>query len=110
MIISVIQRLDFYLSFYSFYRMLKIVPYLVLLVTYFVTNTFMFILYRYCFAPFGKSLGIKNTRSKKAPPNEILEKAYSSKKIKHKQVDIFYRNRILKKLNNIFILIINCIF
>lgn len=41
---------------------------------------------RYWFAPFGKSLGIKNTRSKKAVPNEILEKAYLSKKTKHKQV------------------------
>lgn len=41
---------------------------------------------RYWFAPFGKSLGIKNTRSKKAIPNEILEKAYLSKKTKYKQV------------------------
>ena len=43
-------------------------------------------LFRYCFAPIGKSLGIKNTRTKKAAPNEILEKAYRSRKIKHKQV------------------------
>lgn len=41
---------------------------------------------RYCFSPIGKSLGIKNTRTKKAAPNEILEKAYRSRKIKHKQV------------------------
>lgn len=41
---------------------------------------------RYWFAPFGKSLGIKNTRSKRAVPNEILEKAYLSKKTNHKQI------------------------
>ncbi|XP_008550481.1 ceramide synthase 6 [Microplitis demolitor] len=40
---------------------------------------------KYCFAPFGKSLGIKTSRSKKAPPNALLEKAYS-KRIKHKQI------------------------
>ncbi|XP_015124479.1 ceramide synthase 6 [Diachasma alloeum] len=39
---------------------------------------------RYCFAPFGKSLGIK-PRTKKAPPNPLLEKAYT-KRMKHKQV------------------------
>lgn len=42
---------------------------------------------RYWFAPFGKSLGIKNTRPKKAPINPTLESAYqASPKIKHKQV------------------------
>lgn len=41
---------------------------------------------RYCFAPFGKSLGIKNTRTRRAPQNDILEKAYSSRKIKLKQI------------------------
>ncbi|KYM77909.1 LAG1 longevity assurance like protein 5 [Atta colombica] len=41
---------------------------------------------RYWFAPFGKSLSIKNTRSKKAVSNEILEKAYLSKKTKYKQI------------------------
>ncbi|XP_076669385.1 ceramide synthase schlank isoform X1 [Andrena cerasifolii] len=41
---------------------------------------------RYCFGPFGKSLGIKNTRIKKATPNVTLEKAYVSRKIKHKQI------------------------
>ncbi|XP_043290137.1 ceramide synthase 6 [Venturia canescens] len=41
---------------------------------------------RYWFAPVGKSIGIKTTRSKRAEPNAILEKAYTSKKIKHKQV------------------------
>ncbi|XP_050552881.1 ceramide synthase 6 isoform X2 [Spodoptera frugiperda] len=41
----------------------------------------------YWFAPFGKSLGIKNTRSKKAPSNPKLENAYQlSPKIKHKQI------------------------
>ncbi|KAF9798008.1 hypothetical protein SFRURICE_007527, partial [Spodoptera frugiperda] len=41
----------------------------------------------YWFAPFGKSLGIKNTRSKKAPSNPKLENAYQlSPKIKHKQL------------------------
>lgn len=69
--------------------MSAIVRFLVLLIIFLFINTFISILYRYCFAPFGKSLGIKNTRSKKAPTNEILEKAYSSKKIKHKQVDFF---------------------
>ncbi|KYN31831.1 LAG1 longevity assurance like protein 5, partial [Trachymyrmex septentrionalis] len=41
---------------------------------------------KYWFAPFGKSLSIKNTRSKKAVSNEILEKAYLSKKTKYKQI------------------------
>lgn len=42
---------------------------------------------RYWFAPIGISLGIKNSRQKKAPPNAVLEKAYASKgKIKHKQI------------------------
>lgn len=45
------------------------------------------ICYRYWFEPVGLSLGIKNTRPKKAPSNTILEKAYiTSKKWKHKQV------------------------
>ncbi|XP_063368884.1 ceramide synthase 6-like isoform X1 [Cydia amplana] len=44
------------------------------------------ILEKYWFAPFGKSLGIKNTRPKKAPINPKLELAYqTSPKIKHKQ-------------------------
>ncbi|XP_063388633.1 ceramide synthase 6-like isoform X3 [Cydia fagiglandana] len=44
------------------------------------------ILEKYWFAPFGKSLGIKNTRPKKAPSNPKLELAYqTSPKIKHKQ-------------------------
>ncbi|XP_052739048.1 ceramide synthase 5 isoform X1 [Bicyclus anynana] len=42
---------------------------------------------KYIFAPFGKSLGIKNTRPKKAPNNPKLESAYAgSPKIKHKQL------------------------
>ncbi|XP_063368886.1 ceramide synthase 6-like isoform X2 [Cydia amplana] len=45
------------------------------------------ILEKYWFAPFGKSLGIKNTRPKKAPINPKLELAYqTSPKIKHKQI------------------------
>lgn len=54
--------------------------------------------FRYWFAPFGKSLGIKNTRSKRAVPNEILEKAYLSKKINHKQVsdtNLSYEKKII---------------
>ncbi|KAG6446778.1 ceramide synthase 5 isoform X3 [Manduca sexta] len=46
---------------------------------------------KYWFAPFGKSLGIKNTRPKKALNNSKLELAYqSSPKIKHKQ---FFLNK-----------------
>lgn len=46
-----------------------------------------FLLCRYWFAPVGISLGIKNTKPKKAPPNAILERAYLCEgKIKHKQV------------------------
>ncbi|KAL7288938.1 hypothetical protein TKK_0016901 [Trichogramma kaykai] len=41
---------------------------------------------RYCFAPLGRNLGIKTSRSKKATPNPILEKAYATKKIKQKQI------------------------
>ncbi|CAB3220224.1 unnamed protein product [Arctia plantaginis] len=45
------------------------------------------VLETYWFAPFGKSLGIKNTRPKKAPSNPKLENAYlTSSKIKHKQI------------------------
>ncbi|XP_061722375.1 ceramide synthase 6-like isoform X2 [Cydia pomonella] len=45
------------------------------------------LLEKYWFAPFGKSLGIKNTRPKKAPSNPKLELAYqTSPKIKHKQI------------------------
>ncbi|CAK1589947.1 unnamed protein product [Parnassius mnemosyne] len=45
------------------------------------------LLEKYWFAPFGKSLGIKNTRPKKAPNNPKLEAAYqASSKIRHKQV------------------------
>ncbi|GBP45834.1 Ceramide synthase 3 [Eumeta japonica] len=51
----------------------------------------LFIIFRralekFWFAPFGKSLGIKNTRPKKAPNNPKLEAVYqASPKIKHKQ-------------------------
>ncbi|KAK0080804.1 hypothetical protein PV325_013298 [Microctonus aethiopoides] len=44
-----------------------------------------FAMERYCFAPVGRKLGIKTTRSKRAQLNPILEKAYT-KKIKHKQI------------------------
>lgn len=50
---------------------------------------------RYWCAPFGKSLGIKHTRTKKAVPNDILEKAYISKKIKHKQVSVSIENPLI---------------
>ncbi|KAF7272109.1 hypothetical protein GWI33_015074 [Rhynchophorus ferrugineus] len=42
---------------------------------------------KYWFAPVGLSLGIKNSRPKKAPPNPVLEKAYNqSKKWEQKQI------------------------
>ncbi|XP_062528890.1 ceramide synthase 6 isoform X5 [Bombyx mori] len=45
------------------------------------------VLEKYWFAPFGKSIGIKNTRPKKAPNNPKLENAYqASSKLKHKQI------------------------
>ncbi|XP_013184238.1 ceramide synthase 5 isoform X3 [Amyelois transitella] len=45
------------------------------------------VLENYWFAPFGKSLGIKNTRPKKASNIPQLEAAYQkSSKIKHKQI------------------------
>ncbi|XP_021205425.1 ceramide synthase 6 isoform X2 [Bombyx mori] len=45
------------------------------------------VLEKYWFAPFGKSIGIKNTRPKKAPNNPKLENAYqASSKLKHKQL------------------------
>lgn len=44
------------------------------------------VFFRFCFAPFGRSLGIKTSRLKKAAPNPILDKAYNGKKIKQKQV------------------------
>jgi ceramide synthetase len=50
-----------------------------------------FIHCRYWFAPVGISLGIKNTKPKKAPPNAILEGAYLSKrKMKHKEVSTLF--------------------
>ncbi|XP_071652428.1 ceramide synthase 6 isoform X2 [Temnothorax longispinosus] len=52
----------------------------------FVLLGMRYTLERYWFAPFGRSLSIKNTRSKRAAPNEILEKAYLSKKTKRKQI------------------------
>ncbi|KAK7867400.1 hypothetical protein R5R35_003830 [Gryllus longicercus] len=46
-----------------------------------------FLLERYWFSPLGISVGIKNTKAKKAAPNPVLEKAYQNKgKIKHKQI------------------------
>jgi ceramide synthetase len=46
-----------------------------------------FMICRYWFAPVGISLGIKNTKPKKAPPNAVLERAYLLKgTIRHKQV------------------------
>ncbi|KAJ8972758.1 hypothetical protein NQ317_006274 [Molorchus minor] len=46
-----------------------------------------YLLEKYWFGPVGLSLGIKNTRPKKASDNPILEKAFAqSKKWKHKQI------------------------
>jgi ceramide synthetase len=46
---------------------------------------------RYWFAPVGISVGIKNTKPKKATPNVILERAYlSERKLKHKQVNTLF--------------------
>ncbi|XP_044261537.1 ceramide synthase 6-like [Tribolium madens] len=46
-----------------------------------------YVLEKYWFAPVGVSIGIKNTKPKKAPHNTVLEKAYiQSKKWKHKQI------------------------
>lgn len=43
--------------------------------------------FRYILSPFGKSLGIKSTRSKRATPNPILEAAYNNcSRIHHKTV------------------------
>lgn len=43
--------------------------------------------FRYCFTPFGISLGIKSTKIKRASSNEVLEKAYLQNcKMKHKEV------------------------
>ncbi|XP_030757262.1 ceramide synthase 6 [Sitophilus oryzae] len=53
----------------------------------FVMLLLRYLLEKYWFAPVGLSIGIKNSRPKKAPPNPVLEKAYSqSKKWKHKQI------------------------
>jgi len=53
--------------------------------------TMKFVHCRYWFAPIGISLGIKNTKPKKAPPNAILEVAYLSKrKMKHKEVSTLF--------------------
>lgn len=48
-----------------------------------------FFFHRFIFSPFGRSLGIKTSRVKKAAPNPILDKAYNGKKIKQKQVKSF---------------------
>ncbi|XP_022903944.2 ceramide synthase 5 [Onthophagus taurus] len=47
-----------------------------------------YLLEKYWFTPVGISLGIKNVRPKKAPPNIVLEKAYSTyrRQLKHKQI------------------------
>lgn len=48
----------------------------------------LFFFSRYWFAPIGVSLGIKNTRPKRAPFNEILEKAYALEngKLNHRRL------------------------
>ncbi|XP_063618699.1 ceramide synthase 2-like [Cydia splendana] len=63
----------------------------------FMLMALRFVLHNYVFAPFGKSLGIKYTRNKKAFPNYKLEAAYTtdpdSKKISalSKQLDMSER-------------------
>lgn len=43
--------------------------------------------FRYILSPFGKTLGIKSTRTKRATPNPILESAYNEcSKLRHKTV------------------------
>lgn len=47
----------------------------------------MYVCFRYCFAPFGTSLGIKSSKPKRAAPNELLERAYQQKlTMKHKEI------------------------
>ncbi|KRT86873.1 Homeobox domain-containing protein, partial [Oryctes borbonicus] len=50
--------------------------------------TIRYCLEKYWFAPVGISIGIKNSRPKKAPTNPLLEKAFlgNRKQLKHKQV------------------------
>ncbi|XP_015175591.1 PREDICTED: ceramide synthase 5-like [Polistes dominula] len=45
-----------------------------------------YFLERHFFVYFGKYLGVNDTKVKKAPPNEILEKAYINKKLQGKQI------------------------
>lgn len=43
--------------------------------------------FRYCFSPFGLSLGIKSTKPKKVPNNDMLEERYArNSKWNHKEV------------------------
>lgn len=44
-------------------------------------------IFRYCFSPFGVSLGIKSTKPKRAPDNKILEETFiKNNKWNHKEV------------------------
>ncbi|KAL1123364.1 hypothetical protein AAG570_002449 [Ranatra chinensis] len=46
-----------------------------------------YFLEKYWFSPFGTYLGIKNTKLKRAPPNELLEKAFKqNSRMKYKEV------------------------
>lgn len=59
---------------------------------------------RYILSPFGKSLGIKSTRSKRAAPNPILEAAYNKcSRIHHKTVSCKKRPGCMYKYRIIFI-------
>lgn len=52
-------------------------------------QTFFIIIvhFRYVISPFGRSLGIKSTRTKRAAPNPILEAAYTEcSRLRHKTV------------------------
>lgn len=46
-----------------------------------------YFLEKYCYCPFGTSLGIKSSKPKRAAPNELLERAYQQKlTMKHKEI------------------------
>ena len=67
---------------------------------------FIFQFHRYILSPFGKSLGIKSTRTKRATLNPILEAAYNNcSRIHHKTVSssmgIYVYNNNNSKMCNI---------
>lgn len=63
---------------------------------------------RYLITPFGRTLGIKSTRTKRATPNAVLEAAYNDcSRIHHKAVS----NQIMESLALTLrcVLALNCI-